>query len=375
MFRNAIPLFRILGFEIRVDPSWLLIAALIVWSLSSQYFPASLPGRDSGVYFGLGVLAMFGLFGSLLLHELSHSLVARRFGLKVGGITLFIFGGVAELTEEPHDARSEFQIAIAGPLASFALAFLFNLLAAAFAGEAGSPAALAFFSYLGFINLVLAIFNLVPAFPMDGGRVLRAALWWRSGDLQAATRTSSRLGTLFGVFLMVYGLMRVFSGGGIGALWMILIGFFVFNASTSSYQSLRLKTVMKDHRIGELMTTDPVCADPDMPLDRLVHDVMLARNVSFLPVVANGVLLGYVDHRQVNGVARGDWPRTTVHDVMVPVDDANTLSPDRPTAEVVEILNRTGRRKYLVADGRRLLGVVSLSDLLAYFALRNSLGG
>ncbi len=371
MFGHSIRLFDLFGFEIKIDASWLLIAALIVWSLSSGYFPQVLPGLTQTGYLALSVVAMLGLFASLILHELAHSLVARRHGLRIGGITLFLFGGVAELVEEPKSAASEFWIAIAGPVMSFALAALFSLAALAM-GEGLLGIVLA---YLGSINLVLAVFNLLPAFPLDGGRVLRAWLWARSGDMLAATRKASGAGSVLAFGLMALGVFSALSGGGIGGAWMVLIGFFVLNASRGAYHRLLMQDSLKGRRVAEVMTPDPWTATPEMTLAELAEDVMIAHAISFVPVVRGGAVLGYVDAQLLRATPRADWPNRLVQDVMEPADDS-CLVPPRMTAE--DALNRLAQgphRKLIVVEGRALRGIVSLRDLMDHIAMVQALGG
>ncbi|KGF70878.1 peptidase M50 [Hoeflea sp. BAL378] len=374
MFKNAVQLFEIFGFKLKVDPSWLLIAALIVWSLSTAYFPEALPGRTSTLYTTLGIVAMLGMFASLILHELAHSLVARSYGLKVGGITLFIFGGVAELEEEPHDPKSEFQIAIAGPLMSVLLAGVFYAIGSLTAGAEGVNLSGAVFGYLALINLVLAVFNLIPAFPLDGGRVLRAAIWGWTGDLLKSTRISSRIGAAFGVFLMLTGALAVFSGQGVGGFWQILIGFFILNASNGSYQSLLVKTALRGKTANRLMSGSIHTIGPGASIAELVDDVMLRHGVSFVPVVAGDVLLGYADTAGVRSLDRQEWAVRPVSEIMVRSDAGNTVVPQTPLDDVFKCLTATPRRKLLVAQGKRLVGVISLSDLMHHLALEQEIG-
>ncbi|PWK57984.1 site-2 protease family protein [Roseicyclus mahoneyensis] len=372
MFGHSVKLFTLMGFEIKIDASWLLIAALIVWSLSSGYFPQVLPGLSQSAYLILSITAMLALFASLILHELAHSLVARRYGLGIGGITLFLFGGVAELVDEPKSAASEFWIAIAGPIMSFVLAGLFGL-AALVAGGAGVVGIL--LGYLASINLVLAVFNLIPAFPLDGGRVLRAWLWQRSGDMLEATRKASGAGTVLAIGLMGLGLFSALSGGGIGGAWLVLIGFFVLNASRGAYQRLLVQDSLKGRRVAELMTPDPWTAHPDMTLADLADRVMMAHAVSFAPVVGDGAVVGYVDAQLMRTIAREEWANTTVGDVMAAVDDSCLVAP-RMTAE--DALNRLAQgphRKLIVVEGRQLRGVLSLRDLMGHIAVVQALGG
>jgi Zn-dependent protease/CBS domain-containing protein len=372
MFRNSIKIFDLFGFDIRIDASWLVIAALIVWSLSAGYFPQVAPDLSQAVYLTLAMVAMLGLFASLILHELAHALVARRHGLGIGGITLFLFGGVAELAEEPKSAGSEFWIAVAGPAMSFGLAGLFALAAMA-AGGVGLVALL--LGYLAMINLVLAIFNMLPAFPLDGGRVLRAWLWHRSGDMLEATRRASGAGAVLSFALMGLGLFSALSGGGIGGVWLVLIGFFVLNASRGAYQRMVQQDSLKGRRVAELMTPNPWTASPGMSLEEIASRVMLPHAVSFVPVVDGERVLGYLDTHLMRQIARADWPGQMAGAVMAPLDPDCIVTP-RMTAE--EALNRLAQgphRKLIVLEGQKLRGVLSLRDLMGHIALVQALGG
>ena len=374
MFSNSVKLFELKGFQIKVDPSWLLIAALIVWSLSTGYFPQVIPGLSSAQYLTMAVAAMLGLFISLILHELSHSLVARRFGLGIGGITLFLFGGVAELESEPENARSEFWIAVAGPAMSFALAAGFWLLGN-LAAVLGLPSALvSLVGYLALINLVLAVFNLLPAFPLDGGRVFRSILWAKSGDLTESTRKASRLGGLFGYALILLGLIALFAGGMIGGLWEVLIGLYLLAVSRATYQQVVTKSALKDKTVSVIMTPAPFTVAPSQTLAEVVNQVMLRHGVSFVPVVGNGVLLGHIDIHILKETDPDKWENTAVGDVFAHVEPDHLVAPETPAQEVLERIGSTGRRKYMVADSSGLIGVVTLSDLTGYLSISQQIG-
>ncbi|MEX0301478.1 MAG: site-2 protease family protein [Leisingera sp.] len=369
MFSNAIKIATLQGFDIRIDPSWALIAALITWSLSTQFFPMVFPGAVFGTYLTLALLAMLGFFASLILHEMSHSVVARRFGVEIKGITLFIFGGVAELGSEPKTAFSEFWIAIAGPLMSFALAFAFWLLAQAGWLLAPEMALNHVFGYLALINLVLAVFNLVPAFPLDGGRIFRAYLWSQSRDLLQATATATRISSYFAYALIIFGVVGLFSGNPVASLWKVLIGVFVLTAAKGTYAQQLQAAAFKGKTVAEMMSHGAITVLPEVSLQQLADEVMLPERKTFVPVILGGVLLGYADTKVLSHIRREDWPVTKTGDVYVPADDDNTVGPDMPAAELMAKISATGRRKFLVAEDRRLLGVISLSDLLGYLAV------
>ncbi len=236
MFGSRLTLFEVLGFKVHIDASWLLLAGLIVWSLAAGYFPAVAPGRGAAAYWAMGLAGLIGLALSLVVHELAHSLVARRHGMVIAGITLFLFGGIAEMAAEPKAPKGEFRMAIAGPLTSLALAGLAwgAMLAAGAAGiSAGNPV-LAVVDYLATINLFLAAFNMVPAYPLDGGRVLRAALWAWRGDLAWATRMASASGVACGFALMALGAWSAATGAWVAGLWWFVLGLFLRTAALAA---------------------------------------------------------------------------------------------------------------------------------------------
>lgn len=365
MFSNAVKLFDVFGFQIKVDPSWLIIAALIVWSLATGYFPEQVPGLSEADLIALSVVAMLGLFAGLILHELAHSLVARHFGLGVGGITLFLFGGVAELEQEPESARSEFWIAIAGPAMSFALsaASWFAMSTSAKAGA--SHGLVALFEYLAGINFILGTFNLLPAFPLDGGRVLRALLWRIKGDVLQATRLASLAGAAFGYGFVGLGLLTLFSGTSvIGGLWPILIGLFLASAARGTYQQMLMRRSFKGRTVGELVTVRPMTVAPRRTVRELVDDIMLGHGIGFVPVVEDGRAIGFVDTATVRGVDRENWDTLRVEDIFVPLSAANRTTPGEPLESLLRRITTTGRRKFIVEDQGRFIGVITLSDLV-----------
>lgn len=375
MFSNSIKLFTISGFDIKIDFSWLLIAALITWSLSKQFFPVSLPGLSQQTYFIMALLAMLCFFASLLLHELAHSVVARRFGISIKGITLFLFGGVAEFETEPKLASVEFWVALAGPVMSLALSFGFWVLALFSEFAFDLPALTEVLSYLAAINLVLALFNLLPAFPLDGGRVLRAYLWHRSGDLLRATETAAKSGTAFAYALMALGVLALFQGVLIAGLWQIMIGLFLLAAARSSYQSQLAHVALENKTVSELMTRNPIVAEPNMTLSEFVNQIMLPHRVSFVPVVEQDVLLGHMDQHILSGIDRENWGNTRISDVFAGLDKTTTIAPDMPAEKLLTVISDTKRRKFLVVQGRTLVGVVSLADLVRYLQVSEMLHG
>jgi Zn-dependent protease len=373
MFGKRLVLFELFGFKVQADMSWLFLALLVTWSLAQGFFPAFYPGLPSATYWKMGVIGMIGLFVSLVLHELSHALVARHYGLSIKGITLFIFGGVAEMEEEPDSAKTEFLMAIAGPLASLALAAVFHGLTLAGAARGVPVSVLGVSGYLAFINVVLAVFNLVPAFPLDGGRALRAALWFWKGDLRWATRFASRSGEVFGIVLICLGVLSVLTGDFIGGMWLSLIGLFLRGAASASYYQLMTRRVFEGEPVSRFMTLDPVTVPPWLSVERLVEDYIYGYHYDLFPVVEEGNLIGLVSTRQVREVPRPDWGVARVADILVPCGPDNTIGPRADAVKALSIMRRSGNSRLMVAEDGRLLGVIALKDLLAFLGLKMDL--
>ncbi len=374
---RGITLFELLGFKVRVDISWLFLALLVTWSLAKGVFPAWYEdeGLSEATFWWMGIAGMAGLVFSLIFHELSHSLVARRYGLPIKGITLFIFGGVAEMTEEPKSAKVEFWMAIAGPIASFVLALAFWLLAG-FGRAQGLPVPVTgVLGYLAFINLLLGGFNLIPAFPMDGGRVLRAALWYWRGDLRQATRIASGAGKGFGMGLMLLGLLSVVTGNFIGGMWWFLIGLFVRGAAEASYQQMITRRLFEGEPVRRFMTHETVAVPPDLPLAAFVEDYVYEYHYDLFPVVDGGHLVGCISTRQVKTVPREAWPYRRVAELMAPCTEENTVDPGMDAIEALGLMRRTGASRLIVAVGDRLVGIVVMKDMLELFSLKMDLEG
>ncbi|MFN6951241.1 MAG: site-2 protease family protein [Albidovulum sp.] len=374
MFSNSVRIFEIFGFQIKVDPSWLVIAALFVWTLAGSYFPDRVPGLSRGDYLGLGIVSALAFFAGLILHELAHSLVARRFGLRVGGITLFLFGGVAELDEEPASARSEFWIALAGPAMSLLLAAICWLGVGALQKAGISAPLRAILEYLALINLVLAVFNLLPAFPLDGGRVLRSALWAQSGDVVAATRRACTVSQALAYGLIAIGLLLLFGGNTAGGLWQILIGMVLMSAGRGAYQQLMVRTALGGKTVAAIMSREVMNVPPESTLAEVVDGIMLPNAISFVPVTEGDLALGYVDAALIRGIDRENWDNTHVGDIYIAADPANTVTQDLPAEALLRRIAETGRRKFLVIEDRRLIGVVTLTDLMSYIAILQEIG-
>jgi Zn-dependent protease/predicted transcriptional regulator len=368
---RRIRLFSLYGFEVGLDLSWLLLALLISWSLGAGLFPAEYPGHSRTVYAWMGILVAVGVFFSIVLHEFSHSIVARRYGLPIRGITLFIFGGVAEMEREPPDARAEFFMAIAGPIASFVIAAgLWSLHRIGTSVSLGVPL-LGVIETLALINVTVAIFNLLPAFPLDGGRMLRAALWHFRGDYRAATMTSSRIGQALGFVLMMLGVIGFIGGNIIGGMWWFLIGLFVRGAATASYQQVVVNELLRDRPVSDFMRRDPVTVPPELKLADFVEDVVYRHHYKMYPVVDDARLLGSVAVGDLKSIPQNDWEDRSVRSIMQPVSADNAVDPRSIATDLLPRMTRPGARtRYLVVDGGALAGVVTLKDLLELISLK-----
>jgi Zn-dependent protease len=316
----------------------------------------------------MGVIGALGLFASIVVHELSHALVARRHDIPIDGITLFVFGGVAEMGAEPPNARAELTMAIAGPLASIVIGVAALAGSALAAGWPGSVVTV--LAYLGAVNLLLAAFNLLPAFPLDGGRVFRALLWRRHGDLVRATRTAARVGTVFGAVLMGLGGVRVLLGDLLGGVWSFLIGLFLRQAADGSYQQVLVRRVLADEPVRKLMTVGPISVHPDVTLADFLNTYVYRYHHKLFPVQDNGHLVGVISTDQLRGVPRADWPFRKVSAVTVPLSDAATVTPDTGALQALGHMRQTGRSRLLVVDHGQLAGVLSVRDLLDFLALK-----
>jgi Zn-dependent protease/predicted transcriptional regulator len=364
-------LFTLFGFEVKLDLSWLLLALLISWSLGAGWFPQHYPELSSHAYAWMGVSVAIGVFFSIVFHEFSHSIVARHFGMPIRGITLFIFGGVAEMEEEPPNPKAEFLMAIAGPISSFLLAALLWTAASIAQGAGGPQTVVGVLSTLAVVNLTVAVFNLAPAFPLDGGRVLRAALWHRRRDLHEATFVSSRIGRGFGTALMILGVVAFVGGNLIGGMWWFLIGVFVRGAAGASYQQLVLKDTVEGQPVRQFMRSEPVTVPPSTSIAEWVEDYVYRHHYKMYPVMDGSRLLGCITVDSLKDIRREDWPSTTVADLMEQRSDANTIDADTDTmALLTDILKPGGRARFMVVENDRLVGIIALKDLLELISLK-----
>jgi Zn-dependent protease/CBS domain-containing protein len=373
MFGRPIPLFKLAGFQIALDWSWFILAVLITWTLASGLFPFYYPGLTPAAYWSMGVIAALGLFGSILVHELGHAMVARRYGLPIRRITLFIFGGVAEMEAEPERPAVEFWVAIAGPITSFLVGLVCWLLLQAAAGVGAGVPVVGVLAYLASINAILAVFNLVPAFPLDGGRILRAALWYWKGSLRWATRVASTIGGGFGILLIVLGVYRVLIGDFVGGMWWFLIGLFVRFAAQMSYQQVLMRDTLRGIPVRRIMAANPITVPSGITIAQLIDDYVYRHHHNMFPVVDNGRLVGCVRMNDIKRLPRDRWASTTVAEIMQQCTEATAISPNMDAMEVLSLMARTQNSRVLVTEGDRLVGMVTLSDLMNFLNVKLNL--
>ncbi|UCF78458.1 MAG: site-2 protease family protein [Candidatus Eiseniibacteriota bacterium] len=372
--RRGFDLFSVAGIKISVNYTWFIILGLVIWSLAASHFPEVYPDFDTFTTWLISVVAALLLFVSVLLHELSHSIVGNRLGLGIRGITLFIFGGIAHLGKEPEDPATEVKVAAAGPVCSLLLAALFlALYLILFAAQGDSPL-VAVLQYLWFINAALLVFNLVPGFPLDGGRVLRAILWKKTGDVRRATRIASNFGKGFAFLLILLGLLQVFIFRNLGGIWFVLIGMFLQQTAEGSYRQVLVRNVLSGLKVRETMTTEVVSVDSSVRLDELVESYFFKYRFNSFPVVEGSKLVGIVDIHQVKQIPREQWASMTPKDVMHPISEELVLRPDDDTVEALTKMLKSGWGKLPVVAGDRLVGILTRRDVMALLKIKTDLG-
>jgi len=359
----GIHLFTIAGIRVIIDYSWFVVFFLVALSLSTGYLPQEYPGASALAYWAAGLVATIAFFLSILFHELAHSLVALRSGIEIPSITLFLFGGASRLSEEAKDPKTELTIAVVGPLSSFALALLFWLAGEKLEGVI-HPLAQAVVEYLSFINLALGIFNLVPGLPLDGGRVLRAIVWWRTGSIDRATRLAADLGKGFAVTLMFLGAMLIFRGALLGGIWLIFIGMFLRGSAAQGYEQMYLMRILESVKVGDVMIQIPLTVSPDLTLSDLMNRYFLRYGYRGFPVEEGERTIGLISIDDLAGVPESERSARTVRDRMRPLDASWIISKEAPLLEALERLSPGSVGRLLVLEDGRLSGMVTKTGLL-----------
>jgi Zn-dependent protease/CBS domain-containing protein len=371
--RSQIKLGRIFGIQIGLHYSWFLIALLIVYSLSSQ-FHATNPAWGDGVILVLAVSTALLFFVSLLLHELAHSLVASANDLPVKEITLFALGGVSQIEKNPQSAKVEFWMTFVGPLTSAVIGGI-CLTLARLIGDPSSDPGMAMLLWLGYINLTLAVFNLLPGYPLDGGRVLRAIIWWKTGDADRSTQIAAKAGELVAYLFIVLGIVRYFGGAGIGGLWIAFIGWFLLQAARESYSQVGLAHLLKGVRVTDVMTRDCPTVDGSLNVQNFVDHELLRTGRRCFIVVDKGEVTGMVTPHEIKQLDRAQWPSLTMHDIMRPLGDLRAVTPEAPLTSALESMNRYDLNQLPVISRSHLEGVLSRAQVLGYVQTHAELGG
>lgn len=372
---RGLNLLRIGGIQIVIDYSWFVIFFLVIYSMAEGYFPQAQRELSGPQHWIMGIVAAFFLFLCVLLHELAHSFVALKYGIRVTSIRLFIFGGVAQASHEPRDPRHEFLMALAGPAASMVLAVLFGMVYAVllFGGGQGPAAAVAW--YLSLSNVLLGVFNMIPGFPLDGGRILRALLWDRWNDMARATKVVSRIGNGFALFLIVLGVLQfLLTQSLISGLWFIFIGLFLKQSAVGSYQAVVLKQALAGVRIRQIMTENVIAVDWLLSVEELVRDYFYRHQFTQFPVFNQGEFLGMVSLAEVKAVPKELWAFKQVRDIMVPQEQILCLKPSDDATDALSRMVTNDVGCLPVTEGGQLVGLVARRDIMNLFKIKSDLG-
>ena len=366
--RSNIRLGRIFGIEVGLHYSWFLIALLITMSLGAQ-FHENHSGWSESVVWATSLMTALLFFAALLAHELSHALVARSHGLSTRAITLFALGGVAQIEKEPEDPKTEFWVGIVGPISSAVIgAVCLGLawLAGWRIGETPATPVMSMLVWLGYINLMLAAFNLIPGFPLDGGRILRALIWWRNKDAVSSTRQAARAGQFVALLFICLGIFRFFSGAGFGGLWIAFIGWFLMQAAGASYATVALSSKLKDIHVSDVMERDCTVVDGNLNVQQFVEDYLLRSGRRCYVIEQQGQLAGLVTTHEIKAVERQRWPYTTLYDIMRPLEEVHTVEPDTPIMEALETMGRDDVNQLPVVVNHHLEGIITRAHVLQF---------
>ena len=364
LFQGAWKIGKIMGIPIRVHFSWLIVFGLITWSLSTYYFPKAAPDLPTGSYWIKGTLAAILLFASVAFHELAHSFVAQRYKIFIESITLFIFGGVAQMKGEPPNPKAEFRIAIAGPLSSFFLSVLFFYLSL---NTIGGVKAL--FAYVAQINLIIGVFNLIPGFPMDGGRVLRSLIWEKRKNFYYATQKASSIGQKIALFFIIFGIFSIFTGIQ-GGLWLMLIGWFLYTAAQSSYQQSTLQESLSGIKVRDIMVKDIVTLNSFITVDEAVNNYFLRYGYGGFPIIDDGKFLGIVTLKEVKNIHRENWGREKVADILVPHNKRWEVSPEDEVMKALELMIQEDKGRLVIIENNKLSGLITRNGIARYVQIR-----
>ena len=370
--RNYFQIGRLFGINIKIDYSWFVIFALVTWTLGSHYFPIFYHYWSKSTYWLMAILTSIIFFASIIAHELAHSLVSKAKGIPVRSITLFIFGGVAEISDEPKKPSGEFWMAIAGPITSLTIAIIFRILYLVFGGHKTPFSAMAM--WLSFINLTIALFNLIPGFPLDGGRILRSIIWGITKNLKIATRAASIVGRVVAYMFILWGIWTIFSKNNVfDGIWIAFIGWFLENAASSSYRQMALRETLQGMKVRDVMMSNCTRLPKELTVRELVDSYILHSNYQCFPVMDNDVIIGIVTLQTVKNISKDRWESMTMEEAMTPLSEMTSVNPDEEVFTVMQKMSAENVYQFPVVENGQLIGMVSRDNIMNVINLKTEL--
>jgi Zn-dependent protease/predicted transcriptional regulator len=373
--RKSFRLTTLFNIPVDINVTWFIIFGLVIFTLAQAYFPITNPELSKATHWAMSILSALLLFSSLLAHEFAHALVAEKNKLHINGITLFVFGGVAHMSREPQSPMIEFKMAIAGPIMSFFLALIFFSLSNFFFLIHFPSSIISITNYLFLINMMVGLFNLIPGFPLDGGRILRSALWGYFKDIRKATAVASGIGKAFAYFLMGLGFFTLFSGALIAGVWFIFIGLFLQEAADVSYKQIVMKKILGNVYVKDLMTKDIITVPPDIPLNKLVNDYFFRYRHASFPVIEDDLLLGLVTLHDVKEIPKRSWSKKFARNVMLPIHNKLVIQKSAHATSAMTKMANNGVGRLIVIEGKKMIGIISQKDIMLLFQFKQEIGG
>ncbi len=370
MSLKRVTLFHFFGFKVKADASWFFLAVLISWTMSHNVYPHLLPGQSGDIYQWMGLATVAGVLFSIIAHEVAHAVIAEYYHMPIASITLLIFGGVAEMKGEPSHPKGEFFMAIAGPIMSALLSLFFWAVATLYASAVSAGAVASVLDYLGDLNMFIAVFNMVPAFPLDGGRALRALIWHGKNNLVMATRIASECGSVFAYGLMGWACYKiVIHNDMIAGMWSGLLGFFVHASGAYAVRQMESRSLLGSEKVSRFMNNNIDTVSPDLTITELVALYTARHYQKNFPVIDKGMLVGVVSLQSVLSLDRDKWPWLHVASVMESVTETTVIPPDSSAADALDLMQRKGLEQLLVAQNGRLLGTIAFRDMANYLSI------
>lgn len=371
--KKTFKLFSIFHIPIEINYSWFIILGLVIFTLARGYFPLTNPELGLGAYWLMALIAALLLFISLLAHELAHSLVAQHYNISIRSITLFVFGGVAQIEKEPQTPAVELQMALAGPILSFFLSFVFYSLTKIFYYIGLSNALISISNYLFMINFIVGVFNLIPGFPLDGGRVLRAISWHFSKDIKKATAIATGFGKFFAFCFMALGFANLLSGSVLSGIWIIFIGLFLLESADYSYKQVILKKMLSGIKVKSIMTPNVITLPSDIKLDKLINEYFFKYRHASFPILENDTVLGLITFHDIKEIPRENWPNINAKEAMKAIDNSLIISKDEDVTQALAKLANNGLGRALVIENNKLIGIISQRDIMRLFEFKTEI--